>query len=195
MHRKGIYSAMKKKMIIHIFKHSTVVEWQKHKKKEKKKKKKHTFPPVAPPAGEYGSNHDDATHQLYLIYNISKVRSELSWDILVDIPDKTGWLMGVCVTSRGTSKSMGDYLKCHAASRQGQSATGKLQLNRPFNWCWMFTRMLPHWSRHVYAVEFLEMSHFFHPSAVLDNCHMFNWLWPEEVMLINSIGPSIQWFK
>ena len=108
---------------------------------------------------------------------------------------KTGWLMGVCVTSRGTSKSMGDYLKCHAASRQGQSATGKLQLNRPFNWCWMFTRMLPHWSRHVYAVEFLEMSHFFHPSAVLDNCHMFNWLWPEEVMLINSIGPSIQWFK
>ena len=151
-------------------------------KKKKNKKKKHTFPPVAPPAREYGSNHDDATHQLYLIYNISKVRSELSWDILVDIPDKTGWLMGVCVTSRGTSKSMWDYLKCHAASRQGQSATGKLQLNRPFNWCWMFTRMLPHWSRHVYAVEFLEMSHFFHPSVVLDNCHMFNLLWPEEVI-------------
>ena len=62
-----------------------------------------------------GSIHDDATRQLYLIYSISKVRSDLSWDILVDIPDNTtDWLMGVCVTSRGTFKSMRDYLKCHA---------------------------------------------------------------------------------
>ena len=104
MQRKGIYSAMKKKMIPHIFKHSAVVEWQTH--THTQTNKKHTFPPVAPPAGEYGSIHDDATHQLYLIYNIAKVRSELSWDILVDIPDKTDCLMGVCVTSRGTSESM-----------------------------------------------------------------------------------------
>ena len=104
-----------------------------------------------------GSIHDDATRQLYLIYSISKVRSELSWDISVDIPDNTtDWLMGVCVTSGGTFKSVP-----RTASRQAQSAAGKLQLNRPFNWCWMFTRTLPHWSRHVYAVELLEMAHFF----------------------------------
>ena len=30
VHRKEIYTAMKKKIIIHIFKHSTVVEWQKN---------------------------------------------------------------------------------------------------------------------------------------------------------------------
>ena len=74
--------------------------------------KKHTFSPLALPPGKYGSIHDDATRQLYLIYN--KVRSELSWDILVDIPDNTDWLMGVCATSRGTFKYIGDYLNCHA---------------------------------------------------------------------------------
>ena len=83
-------------------------------KKTHTQNKKHTFSPLALPPGKYGSIHDDATRQLYLIYNISKVRSELSWDILVDIPDNTDWLMGICVTSRGTFKSMGDYLKCHA---------------------------------------------------------------------------------
>ena len=62
-----------------------------------------------------GSIHHDATRHIYLIYSISKVRSELSRDILVDIPDNTtDWLMGVCITSRGTFKSMRDYLKCHA---------------------------------------------------------------------------------
>ena len=84
------------------------------KKHTHKTKQKHTFSPLALPPRKYGSIHDDATRQLYLVYNISKVRSEQSWDIVVDIPDNTDWLMGVCVTSRGTFKSMGDYLKCHA---------------------------------------------------------------------------------
>ena len=33
--------------------------------------------------------HNGATSQLYPTYNLSKVRSGMSWDVLVDIPGNT----------------------------------------------------------------------------------------------------------